>query len=74
MLSSASASRMSSRSAELPMTSRVSLQRLQVFHADDHGSGVAVLGDHDAAVLAFQEVHDLREPVLHVCEGHLLTD
>jgi hypothetical protein len=35
---------------------------------------VAVLGDHDAAVLAFQAVHDLREPVLHIREGHLLTD
>jgi len=34
---------------------------------------MAVLGDHDAAVLAFQAVHDLREPVLHVREG-LLTD
>jgi hypothetical protein len=35
---------------------------------------VAVLGDHDASVLALQAVYDLREPVLDVGEGHLLSD
>src|SRR5262249_37078847 len=35
---------------------------------------MAMLGDHHAAVLALQAVHDLREPVLHVREGHLLTN
>jgi hypothetical protein len=34
------------------------LKRLKVFHADDHGGRVAVLGDDDAAVLS-QTVHDL---------------
>jgi hypothetical protein len=33
-----------------------------------------MLGDHHAAVLALQAVHDLLEPVLHVREGHLLSN
>jgi hypothetical protein len=33
---------------------------------------MAVLGDHYPAVLAFQPVHDLREPVLDLCQRHLL--
>jgi hypothetical protein len=33
-----------------------------------------MLGDHDAAMLALQVVHDLRKPVLNVRERHLLTD
>src|SRR5207253_2012451 len=47
--------------------------RLQILHADDNGGGMAVLGDHYPAVLAFQPVHDLREPVLDLCQRHLLT-
>jgi hypothetical protein len=35
---------------------------------------MAMLGDHHAAVLALQAVYDLREPVLHVREGHLLSN
>jgi hypothetical protein len=35
---------------------------------------MAVLGDYHAAVLPFQTVHDLREPVLDVREGHLLRN
>jgi hypothetical protein len=49
------------------------LQRLQILHADDHGGGTAVLSDHYPAVLAFQPVHDLREPVLDLRQRHLLT-
>jgi hypothetical protein len=33
-----------------------------------------MLGDHHAAVLALQAVYDLREPVLYVREGHLLSN
>ena len=35
---------------------------------------MAVLGDHYPAVLAFQPVHDLREPVLDLRQRHLLTN
>jgi hypothetical protein len=33
---------------------------------------MAVLGYDDTAVLSFQPVHDLREPVLDIGERHLL--
>ena len=42
--------------------------------SDDHRRGMAVLGDHNATVLTLQAVHDLREPVLNVRQGHLLRN
>ena len=48
------------------------LKRLQVLHAHDHGGGVTVPGDDDAAVLSLQAVNDLRQVVLNIGERHLL--
>ena len=47
------------------------LQGLQVLHADDYGSRVAMLGNHDTTMLALKAVHNFREPVLDVRERHL---
>src|SRR4029077_1541897 len=50
------------------------LQRLQILHTDNNGGGVTVFSDHHPGVLTFQPVHDLREPVLHLRQRHLLTN
>jgi hypothetical protein len=49
-------------------------ERLQILDADDDRGRMPVLGDDYPAVLTFQAVYNLREPVLHVGQGHLLKN
>ena len=60
---------MSSRSADLPMTSSVSPKDSRSSTPTTTAAGWAVLGDHDAAVLAFQEVDGRRELALPSSRG-----
>ena len=48
------------------------LQGLEVLEAEDDSGRTTVLGDHDAAMLAFEAVDHLGEAVLHVGEGDML--
>jgi hypothetical protein len=54
-------------------SSASSPRALEVADTQYDGGWPAVLGDDDPAVLTFEALDDLGEPVLHVREGHVFV-
>lgn len=57
----------------LRISSVSSNQGLQIVDVEHHRSRLPVLRDDDPSVLAVERVNDLRQSVLHVSEGQMLT-